>query len=271
MQSDLIRLAICDDHLLIREGLKSLLARDPSIHVIGDFVTAEAVMERVADLLPDVLIMDVVLPGIDGIEATRMIKTAHPSIAVVILTRYDDTDHILQIYRAGASAYLTKGVDAEELLTTIHAVAGGSVVLHPQVAEEVIRAFASVGNDLLGDRDPPAIAGAGLSPRELEVLRLVAVGHTNKEIARDLCISVRTAQHHLANIFRKLEINDRISAAILAIEAGVALRSDVASNVSAGLAWGEPPRAWPRNVSSGQIAAIDDERRPRHEGRLIGG
>jgi DNA-binding NarL/FixJ family response regulator len=270
MQSDLIRLAICDDHLLIREGLKALLARDPGIHVVGDFVAAEAVIERVADLLPDVLIMDVVLPGLDGIQATRIIKTAHPSVAVVVLTRYDDTDHILQIYRAGASAYLTKGVDAEELLTTIHAVAGGSVVLHPQVAEEVIRAFAAAGHQLVDGRGPPAIAGAGLSPRELEVLRLVAVGHTNKEIARDLCISVRTAQHHLANIFRKLEINDRISAAILAIEAGVTIRSETASRVAAGLSWAEPS-PWPRSVSTGQIATVDDERRSRHEGRLVGG
>jgi NarL family two-component system response regulator LiaR len=219
--SDRIRVVICDDHFLIREGLKAVISRTVDIDVVGAAGSAEDAIQLVEDLLPDVVIMDIMLPGIDGIQATRMIKHAFPSVAVVALTRFDDVEHIMDLYRAGAAAYLMKGVEADELLETIHAVSKGRIVLHARVAREVIQTFSeasaaihSVGHD--------AVAPSGLSQRELEVLRLVAQGKTNKEIALTLTLSVRTVQNHLANIFRKLELNDRISAALYAINEGIA-------------------------------------------------
>jgi DNA-binding NarL/FixJ family response regulator len=216
-----IRLLVCDDHFLIREGLKAVLSRQADMDVVAEADSAEGALEHVAHLLPDVVLMDIVLPGMDGIQATRLMKQNHPSVAVIALTRYDDVDHIMEIYRSGAAAYLTKDVQLQELVSTIRAVSGGSIVVHVRVAQEMIRAFASTPS--LPERGGPgALPAAGLSARELEVLTLVAQSKSNKEIARELSISVRTVQNHLANIFRKLEINDRISAAIYAIEQGLA-------------------------------------------------
>ncbi len=215
-----VRLLICDDYLLIREGLKAVLSREPDIQVVGEAETAERALELVDELLPDVVIMDILLPGMDGIQATRMIKQDHPSVAVVAVTRYDDIDHIMEIYRSGASAYLKKGVKGEELSSTVRAVAVGAIVLHPHVADAVIRTF-----DILSAL-PYAPARANLSVRETDVLKLVARGLSNKEIARELGISLRTAQNHIANIFRKLELSDRVSAAVFAVNQGIAKREE---------------------------------------------
>ncbi len=211
-----IRLLICDDYQLIREGLKTVLGREPDFQVVGEAEAAERALELVDELLPDVVIMDILLPGMDGIQATRLIKQDHPSVAVVAVTRYDDIDHIMEIYRSGASAYLKKGVKGEELCNTVRAVAGGAIVLHSHVADAVIRTF-----DVLSTL-PYAPVRANLSVRETDVLRLVARGLSNKEIARELGISLRTAQNHIANIFRKLELSDRVSAAVFAVNQGIA-------------------------------------------------
>lgn len=214
--SEPIRLLVCDDYFLIREGVKAAVKVAPDLEVIGEADSAEDAIRLVADLLPDVVIMDILLPGMNGIEATRLIKDSHPSVAVVVLTRFDDAEHILQIYRAGASAYLVKAVRAEELLTTIRAVTNGGVVLHSHVADAVIQSFSR-------SQEVPSIPSrARLSTREMEVLRLVARGLSNKEIARELGISLRTAQNHMANIFHKLELNDRVSAAVYAVQQGLA-------------------------------------------------
>jgi DNA-binding NarL/FixJ family response regulator len=219
MTSDAIRVVICDDYFLIREGLKAVISNADGIVVVGAVGTAEEALGLVQDLLPDVVIMDIALPGMNGIDAMREIKRTFPGVAIVALTRFDDVEHIIEIYRAGAAAYLMKGVEAEELLMTIQAVSGGRIVLHARVADEVIQTFSEAFTAIEVGHD--AIAPAGLSQRELEVLRLVARGHSNKEIARELTLSVRTVQNHLANIFRKLEINDRISAALYAIGRGI--------------------------------------------------
>ncbi|HLH24606.1 MAG TPA: response regulator transcription factor [Chloroflexota bacterium] len=236
-----IRILVCDDHFLIREGLKAVLSREADMEVVAEADSAEAALDLVAHLLPDVVLMDIVLPGMDGIQATRLIKQNNPSVAVIALTRYDDVEHIMEIYRSGAAAYLAKEVQAQELLSTIRTVAGGSVVLHVRVAQEMLRAFSHT--PALSGRAPApgALPAAGLSARELEVLRWVAQSRSNKEIARELSISVRTVQNHLANIFRKLEINDRISAAIYAIEQGI---SPTSPGVPAAASRGTPQ---PRN------------------------
>lgn len=214
---DGIRIYICDDYYIIREGLKSILAREPDLEVVGEAETAEEAVEQVAELLPDVVIMDIALPGMDGIQATRLIKQTNPSVAVLALTRYDDTDHIMQIYRSGASAYLIKSVRADELISAIRTLHGGGILLHPHLAGDVIEAF----SEPLAGASSPGYA-AGLTPSELKVLRLLAEGLSNREIAQRLGISLRTVQNHLANIFRKLQLNDRISAAVYAVRHGIA-------------------------------------------------
>lgn len=220
-----IRLLICDDYFLIREGLKAVVTGAPDLEVVAEADNAEDAIRLVADMLPDVVIMDVMLPGMNGMEATRLIKDSHPSVAVVVLTRFDDSEHILQIYRAGASAYMVKAVRAEELLTTLRAVANGGVVLHPHVADAVIQSFSR-------SQEAPSIPNrARLSTREMEVLRLVARGLSNKEIARELGISLRTAQNHIANIFHKLELNDRVSAAVYAVQQGLATPEEVSPSM----------------------------------------
>lgn len=228
LSTDPVRILICDDYFLIREGLKSVLARVPGVEVVADTESAEEALKIVDDLLPDVVIMDIMLPGIDGIQATRLIKQNNPSVAVVALTRYDDLDHIMEIYRSGASAYLVKGVGAEELVRTVRAVCDGSVVLHPMAADAVIRSFRQAPSVVTDPGHP------SLSTREVEVLRLVARGLSNKEIARDLGISLRTAQNHLGNIFRKLELNDRVSATLYAINEGIAVADEENQGPTAG-------------------------------------
>lgn len=213
---DPIRLLVCDDYYLIREALKVVLGREPGMEVVAEAETGEEALRMVDDFLPDVVIMDILLPGLNGIQATRVIKQSHPSVAVVALTRYEDVEHIMEIYRSGASAYLGKGVKAEDLVRTIRAVYSGAVVLHPGVAAAVIQAFGRPSMAPLGSSQ------AGLSPREQDVLQLLAQSLSNKEIARELSISIRTAQNHIASIFRKLELDDRVSAAVYAISQGLA-------------------------------------------------
>lgn len=215
---DTIRVFICDDYYVIREGLRAILARDPDLEIVGEAENGAEAVERVAHLLPDIVIMDIAMPGMDGIQATRLIKQANPSVGVIAFTRYDDPDHILEIYRSGASGYLVKSARADEILSTIHAVHEGGVLLHPQVAGDVIRAFAGAS---VSAAPPLAEHTAGLTSRELEVLRLIGQGLTNKEIAQRLDVSVRTVQNHAANIIRKLHLNDRIAAAIYAINRGL--------------------------------------------------
>jgi len=198
---------VCDDYFLIREGVKATLVSAPDVVVVGEAESAEQALEQLVEHLPDVVLMDVALPGIDGIEATRRLRSAAPSVKVIALTRYEDTSHILQLYRAGAVAYLPKGVRAPELLNAIRTTQAGGVVLHPRVADELLEAFAAA--------DPTEQEGLSpLSPHETEVLREVGWGRSNKQVADALSQSEGTIQNHIANILRKLELNDRIGAAI---------------------------------------------------------
>lgn len=212
-QGERIRVYVCDDYFLIREGVKAALASAPDVVVAGEAESAEQALEQVVEQLPDVVLMDVALPGIDGIEATRRLRSAAPSVKVIALTRYEDTAHILQLYRAGAVAYLPKGVRAPELLDAIRTTQAGGVILHPRVADEVLEAFAAA--------DPVQSAALSpLSPHEAAVLRQVARGCSNRQIADALSLHLETVQNHLANILRKLELNDRIGAAMDASSRG---------------------------------------------------
>ena len=212
-QGERIRVYVCDDYFLIREGVKATLANAPDIEVVGEAEWAEQALEQVVEQLPDVVLMDVALPGIDGIEATRRLRSAAPSVKVIALTRYEDTSHILQLYRAGAVAYLPKGVRAPELLNAIRTTQAGGVVLHPRVADELLEAFAGADSTEQAGLSP-------LSPQETEVLRQVAWGRSNQQVADALSQSEGTVQNHVANILRKLELNSRIVDAMDASDRG---------------------------------------------------
>lgn len=216
--SESIRVFVCDDYPLIRAGVRAMLASYGDIEVVGEASSAEGSLLPIAELLPDVVLMDVVLPGMDGINATREIKATCPSVAIIGLTRYDDSDHILKLYQSGASAYLIKSVEAEHLVETIRLVARGGVILHPGIAERVVLA---IGGAPASVPVPVKVERHGLTEREIGVLRLVAEGLSNKQIGEGLGISARTVENHLSNILRKLNVNFRLQAALYAIREGL--------------------------------------------------
>lgn len=211
--SDPIRIVVADDHPIVRAGIVGLLESEPGIEVAGEAADgAEAVAVALAER-PDLVLMDLRMPELDGASATARIVAASPATRVLVLTTYETDDHILAAIEAGASGYLLKAAPQAEILAGIRAVAAGETVLAPSIAAKLVsrvRAGAS-----------PAPAPPGLSPRELEVLRLVAAGRSNPEIARALFIGEATVKTHLLHVFEKLDVSDRTRAVTRAMELGV--------------------------------------------------
>ena len=210
-----IRILLADDHVVVREGTRQLLEREPDLEVIGGAGDGEETVALTTELKPDVIIMDIAMPKLSGIEATKKIKSFLPSVAVLILTAYDYDEYIFALMEAGAAGYLLKSVSGDELIDAIRAVYAGEPVLHPVVIRKII--------DHL--RPHEAKPGEGrplelLSEREMEVLRLAAKGMGNKDIAGELFISVRTVQAHLRSIFNKLGVGSRSEAVIYALKRG---------------------------------------------------
>lgn len=212
----LITIVIADDHTLVREGTKQLLDEHPGLSVVGEAADGQEAVEVVTRLKPDVVLMDIAMPGMNGIEATKRIKETNPSTSVLVLTAYDDEQYIYALLDAGAAGYLLKNVSGEELARSIYAVAEGESVLHPSVAAKVFKRVTSgaVGLAKAGGIDQ-------LTERELAVLRLAARGLSNKMIARDLDLSDRTVQVHLSNVFGKLGVASRTEAVITALRRGI--------------------------------------------------
>lgn len=212
----LITIVIADDHTLVREGTKQLLDEHPGLSVVGEAADGQEAVEVVTRLKPDVVLMDIAMPGMNGIEATKRIKETNPSTSVLVLTAYDDEQYIYALLDAGAAGYLLKNVSGEELARSIYAVAEGESVLHPSVAAKVFKRVTSgaVGLAKAGGVDQ-------LTERELAVLRLAARGLSNKMIARDLDLSDRTVQVHLSNVFGKLGVASRTEAVITALRRGI--------------------------------------------------
>jgi len=210
-----IRVLLAEDHVVVREGTRELIRRERDMEVVGEAGDGEEAIELATKLRPDVVIMDIAMPKVNGIEATRRIKELYPAIAVLILTAYDNEQYIFALLEAGAAGYLLKNVRRSELIDAVRAVYAGESVLHPVVTRKVLQRFT-------GAKGRPAEGGARdiLSEREMEVLRLASRGISNKDIARELVVSARTVQAHLGNIFNKLGVGSRTEAVLYALRRG---------------------------------------------------
>jgi DNA-binding NarL/FixJ family response regulator len=212
---DSIRILIADDHPLFRDGMHGLLDSVQDTEVVGEATTGEEVIAQAAALQPDVVLMDIKMPGVNGIEATREIVHTSPHIGVLVVTMYEDDDFVFSAMRAGARGYVLKGANQAEMLRAIRAVANGEVIFGPTVAQRVI-SFLSTPHPAA-----PARVFPELTERETEVLSLISRGRTNEEIAKHLVLSLKTVRNHVSNIFSKLQVADRAQAVILAREAGL--------------------------------------------------
>jgi len=215
-QQDKISIIIADDHPLLRQALKSVLEKQPDFKIIAEATDGEEAVKLATELVPDVIVMDISMPKLDGLDATRQIKEKCPNIAVLVLTVYDDSEHVLAILEAGASGYLTKSVFGEEVICAVRGVAAGETVLSAQISRQVIR-YA------IRYRVKPLLTGSGekLTARELSILKLTARGLSNKEIAQALDLSPRTVKGYLAGVFSKLSVASRTQAIIKGLRSGL--------------------------------------------------
>jgi NarL family two-component system response regulator LiaR len=218
--ADKISILITDDHALVRQGIRAFLELQADLAVIGEADSGEDAVLKAAELVPDVALMDLVMPGMGGVEATRQVKRVSPHTQIIVLTSYHEDEYIFPALRAGALSYVLKDVGPEELADTVRMAARGESVLHPRVASRVVQ-------ELRGTkRDTPNIF-TDLSDRELEVLRLIADGLSNAEIANKLVISEKTVKGHVSNILSKLHMMDRTQAAVFAWQQGFVSRREV--------------------------------------------
>src|SRR3712207_2551 len=209
------RVMVADDHALFRYGLKAMLANAEGFEVVGEAATGEEVVEKVAQTRPDIILMDIQMPGINGIEATRRVLERDPSIGVVVVTMFEDDDSVFAAMRAGARGYVLKGADAEEVVKVIGAVAEGEAHFGPESARRLMGFFSAP------KPAAPSEAFPELTAREAEVLDLIAKGCNNAEIARRLYLSQKTVRNHVSSIFLKLQVADRAQAIVRAREAGM--------------------------------------------------
>ncbi|HEX2047283.1 MAG TPA: response regulator transcription factor [Acidimicrobiales bacterium] len=208
MRTGPVRVVLVDDHPVVRDGLRGMLAGDEDLTVVGEAGNGEEAVALVARLEPEVVLMDLRMPGCDGVEATARITSAHPGVRVLVLTTYDSEADVLRAVEAGASGYLLKDSSSAELRRAVRATAAGQTVLAPAVAAHLVRQ----------SRTPPVDA---LTARELEVLELVARGATNRDVGRALHVSEATVKSHLLHAFTKLGVNDRTAAVTTALERGL--------------------------------------------------
>ena len=201
-----IKVLLVDDHIVVREGIKELIQAEKDMEVVGEASNGEESIKAAGELAPDVIIMDIAMPGMNGIEATKQIKTLYPTTAILILTAYDNEEFIFAIIQAKAAGYMLKNARGDEVLNAIRAVYAGDSVLHPSITKKVL-------SHMQPARDPSAAKpDRTLSVRELQIVTLGARGLVNKEIAEQLALSDRTVQTHWRNIFVKIGVSSRVEA-----------------------------------------------------------
>lgn len=212
--SKLISVFLCDDHTLFRQGMKKLLNLEKNIKVLGEASNGQEMLEVLKKISPDVILMDINMPQMDGVSATYKIKKKYPHINIIILTVFEDEPHIFQAIKAGAIGYLLKDVSIEEVVEAIHKVSKGEALLQPVIASKVLKEFAMLDKRKIKDGDK---FYSNLTAREEEILRLIALGGTNKDIAQKLDIAEKTVKNHISNIFSILHVNNRTQAALYAL------------------------------------------------------
>jgi len=211
-----IRLLLVDDHEVVRTGLRMLLESQENINIVAEAINGEEALRFAADLLPDVIVMDITLPDMTGINVTRLIKQDHPEIAVVALTIHDDEQYFFEMLQAGASGYVPKRAAPEDLISAICAAYAGEIYLYPSLAKALVSDFLSRSRE---EKNMDSLNG--LSPREQEVLELLAEGRSNEEIGDELVISKHTVARHRENIMRKLNLHNRSELVKYAIRKGI--------------------------------------------------
>jgi DNA-binding NarL/FixJ family response regulator len=214
-----ITVLIVDDHEVVRRGVRSYLDTLPEFQVVGEAETGEEAVGLVLEYIPDVVLMDLILPGMDGVETTRKIKSISPRSQIVVLTSYHDDEHVFPALKAGATAYILKDMKMDRLAEAVRKAALGEVTLHPRVAERVLR-------DIRKKTESDQTPYADLTGREIEVLKLIANGLTNIRIAEELVISENTVKGHVSNILSKLHLVDRTQAAVYAWQEGIVKRPE---------------------------------------------
>lgn len=208
-----LKLMLVDDHSVVREGIKRLIDSQPDLEIVGEVDDGVQAVEQANVLQPDLVLMDVSMPHLNGIEATRLLKTTAPRLHILVLTVHEDHGYVREFLRAGASGYLLKRASTEELLRAIRAVAAGQIYVDPRIATTLV-------NSLVRPHATPPSSGAELSDREVEVLRLVALGYANKEIAAQLDLSVKTIETYKARSMEKLGLKSRVDIVRLGTERG---------------------------------------------------
>ena len=209
-----ITLPIIDDHALVRSGIRAYFESQSDLEVLADAASGEEAIRLAAEYVPDVVLMDLVMPGMDGVEATRRVREVSPHTQVVVLTSYHEDSHIFPAIKAGAISYLLKDIGPAELAEAIRAAARGDAVIHPKVAARMMQ-------ELRGNRDQGINPFTELTDREQEVLKLIAEGLSNAEIANRLVLSEKTIKSHVSNILNKLHLADRTQAAVFAWREGI--------------------------------------------------
>jgi len=214
-----IRVLIADDHALFREGVYAILKSVPDIEIVGEAGTGKEALTLVSDLAPNVVLMDIQMPDLNGVETTEKILKNHPDVGIIIVTMLEDDDSLFSAMRAGARGYVLKGADKTEMLKSIRAVADGDALFGSEIAARLLNFF---HEDLSRKAEPTPKTFPELTDRENDILTCIASGYTNEDIAEKLTISLKTVQNHVSSIFNKLQVKNRAQAALRGRDAGLA-------------------------------------------------